>query len=140
MAFTILTHFRLITKYDSNKIADATVRTDYMAPALARYNGIMGTSLTITDDTTGSTVPDMAIAWLSAAMRYAEDKTISRNVLTGGLLSHEIWEQQAFKVMAEIDPSKFDFKANLGLWIPKLSTTWVNMYRRDDAKDTETYG
>ena len=141
MAFDILTHFRNVTKVDTDKISDAIVQSDYMTPALALYNAIMDTSLTITSDTTGVTTSDMALAWLAASLRYSEDRTTSRDRLGRGMLEWELWEQRAFGIMAAIDNTKFEFSKGNHMWSPKQQQhVWVNMARRNDAEDTETYG
>jgi hypothetical protein len=141
MAFTILSHFRNVCKYGTEDISDTLVRTDYFVPALALYNAIMDTSLTITDDTTGVTTSDTALAWLAASLRYSEDRTTSRDRLGRGLLEWELWEQRAFGIMAAIDGTKFEFSKGNHMWSPKQHDhVWVNMARRNDAEDTETYG
>jgi hypothetical protein len=141
MAFSVLTHFRNITKFESEKISDAVVRSDYMVPALAIYNAIMDTTLTIAADTTASTTADMAIAWLSASIRYSEDRTTSRDRLGRGLLEWELWEQRAYGIMAAIDNTKFDYAKGNAMWSPKQHQhVWVNAGVRKDDTDEETYG
>ena len=136
MAFTILTHFKHIVKYDVEDISDVIVRADYMAIGLAQYNAIMDTELTITTDTAGNSVSDMAIAWLSAAIRYSEDhpENMSRG---GGLHEWEMYRQNGYEIMAMIDSSKFDREKGNNLWIPKLrSEVLLEVARRDNAQDT----
>ena len=141
MAFTILTSFRAITKYPTGDIADATVRTDYMAPALALYNVLMGTTKVIAADTTSDSNVDLAVSWLAASIRYSEDVTVSRDGRRGGLLLWERWRQNAYEIMAGIDRTKFVFSEGVGAWVPKMhDSVWINAYLRNDAEDTETYG
>ena len=118
MAFNILSQFRHISRFDTGSVSSSVVRTDYMVPALAMYNAIMDTSLTITSDTTGTTTSDMAIAWLAASIRYSEDRTTSRDRLGRGLLEWELWEQRAFGIMAAIDRTNTpDAKRTVGFMI-----------------------
>jgi len=136
MAFSILAHFKHIIKYDVEEISDAIIRTDYMAIALAQYNAIMVTTLTITTDTTGDSVADMAVAWLSAAIRYSEDhpENVGRQ---GGLHQWEMYRQNAYEVMAMTDSSKFSREKGNALWIPRIhNEVLMKVVRRDNARDT----
>ena len=100
----------------------------------------MGTTLTIAASTTGFTVPDMAISWLAAAIRYSEDSTTNRG-RTGGLFQWEMFRQNAYELMAQVDASKFDREKGNALWIPKHRTeVLIDVIRRDNALDEETYG
>jgi len=138
MAFTILTHFRHIIKGDVEDISNPIIRTDYMAIGLAQYNAIMATELTITADTTADSVADMAIAWLSAAIRYSEDhpENMSRS---GGLHEWEMYRQNAYEVMAMKDSSKFDREKGNNQWIPKLrKEVLTKVARVDNAAGTNT--
>jgi hypothetical protein len=122
-------------------LANAAARTDYMAPALVRFNGIMGTSHTITDDTTSDSHVDEAVAWMAASMNYSEDHTTKRDANRGGMFIWEIWEQQAYKVMFEIDQTKFNFNKGSGIFTLKEAyDVWTNAYIRNNATDSEEYG
>lgn len=136
MAFSILTHFKHIIKLDVEDVSDTIIRNDYLAIGLAKYNAIMATTETITADTVGDSVADMAIAWLSAAIRYSEDhpENVSR---AGGLHEWEMYRQNAYEVMAMIDSSKFDREKGNNLWIPKLrDEVLLKLARVDNARDT----
>ena len=138
MAFSILTHLKHIIKLDVEDVSDTIIRADYMAIGLAQYNAIMATTETITADTVGDSVADMAIAWLSAAIRYSEDhpENMSRS---GGLHEWEMYRQNGYEVMAMIDSSKFDREKGNNLWIPKLRReVLVKVARRDNAQDTNS--
>ena len=112
-----------------------------LAPDIKRILTIMGTSLTITNDTTGSTIADYAIAWLTAAVGYSEKNTTARDKRRGSLLQWEVWRQNAYEVMASIDKTKFRYHEGTGMWMPKTyKDVWINAYVRDNAEDEETYG
>jgi len=141
MAYNILARFRRITDYDSDRESDTAARSDYMTPALARYNGIMGTTETITSDTTGDTHADESIAWLAASICYSEEHTTKRDANRGGMFIWEIWEQQAYKTMFELDQTKFVYNKGTGVYsLKEAYDVWVNAYVRDNAADSEDYG
>ncbi len=136
IAFNILAHFRHVLKGDVEDMSDTTIRSDYMAIGLAQYNAIMAATYTITSDTVGDSVADMAIAWLSAAIRYSEDhpENMSRQ---GGLHEWEMYRQNGYEVMAMQDSSKFDREKGNNLWIPKLrEEVLVKVARVDNARST----
>lgn len=137
MAFTILTHFRNIMK-DTEDMSDTLINTDYLAIGLAQYNAVMATELTITSNTVGDSVADMAIAWLSAAIKYSEDHPENLN-RQGGLHEWEMYQQNAFLVMAMKDSSKFSREKGSGTWIPRLrNEVLTKVARRDNAAGTNT--
>jgi len=141
MAYSILTRWRNITDIPVSEIADADVRTDYTTPALARFNGIMGLTDTITTDTTGNTHKDEAIAWLAASMYHSGQYTTKRDESRGGLFIWEVWEQQAYKTMAEIDATKFDYNKGTGVYtVHSRPEVWMNALSYEDGTEETVYG
>lgn len=136
-----MSHFRNITNITVSKKSDADVRTDFFVPALAHYNALMGTSLEISDDTTSSTIADLAIAWLAASIGYSEEATTARDRRRGGLLVWEVWQQRAYEVMASADKSKFRYSEGTGMYFPRMyDDTLRNAVLRKDDTDEVTYG
>ncbi len=136
MAFTILSHFKNIIKLDVEDVSDTIIRADYMAIGLAQYNAIMATTEVIATDTVGDSVADMAIAWLSAAIRYSEDhpENMSRQ---GGLHEWGMYRQNGYEVMAMLDSSKFNREKGNNIWIPKLRReVLIAVARVNNAKST----
>lgn len=102
----ILARVRSVTNIGSGTIADNTITAIFMPIAEARYNRVMDDDIEIADDTwtTGEGEDiDLALSYLCAS-EAAKNEYMHR--LIEGADQWYIWEQMAYGIMCEIDPTK----------------------------------
>ena len=114
------------------------------ALALAMYNEIMDTSLTITSHTTGTYLTDEAISHLATALAYQK---VHRNKMwkDTGMLEWHRFMQGGYEVMHMQDPTKVEFIKERDLYIPRgtdvRSKPYMHTIGRDsDGSSTTTVG
>lgn len=112
---TILSRFRDLSDITKQQYSDQNVEDQVYPVALSRYNHIMDTSEEITDDTTGDALIDDIIANLCASYCW---KKLNKKSVIGQKRKAELFDQDAYSGMKEIDPSKIGQNEDTGMLFP----------------------
>ena len=134
-ADTILVRFRDLSSIASGTLSDSDFTDKMEALALAMYNEIMDTSLTITSHTTGTYLTDEAISHLATALAYQK---IHRNKMwkDTGMLEWHRFMQGAYEVMHMQDPTKVEYVEGRDLYIPKPTSVTSKPYTHTISRDS----
>ena len=127
---TILTRFRDVSDITTLQYSNQNITDQVYLVALSRYNHIMDTSVTITTNTSSDELIDEIIANLCAS--YCWRKLYKKSIV-GNKPRHEIFDQDAYSYMKEIDPSKIGQNEQTLAYFPLFT-------KRGKADDTIQVG
>ena len=136
-ADTILVRFRDLSSIASGTISDSDFTDKMEALALAMYNEIMDTSLTITSHTTGTYLTDEAISHLATALAYQK---VHRNKMwkDTGMLEWHRFMQGGYEVMHMQDPTKVEYIKERDLYIPRGTDVRNKPYMHTISRDSNS--
>ena len=136
-ADTILVRFRDLSSIASGTLSDSDFTDKMEALALAMYNEIMDTTLTISTHTTGTYLTDEALSHLATALAYQK---IHRNKMwkDTGMLEWHRFMQGAYEVMHIQDPTKVEYIKERDLYIPRGTDVRNKPYMHTISRDSNS--
>ena len=141
---TILERFRDISSIAASVVDNNEAEDQHIALGLITYNEIMGTTETITTNTTGNLMINDAIAFLASSFVY--QKVMRTKMFKDtGLLEWQRFYQGALEIMYGIDQTKVMYVASRDLYIvrdPGVDAKPFNysIYRDNDGASSTTGG
>lgn len=141
---TILERFRDISSIAASVVGNTEAEDQHMALALLTYNEIMGTTHTITTNSTGDLMVNDAIAFLATS--YVYQKLMRTKMYKDtGMLEWQRFYQGALEIMYAVDPTKVMYVESRDIYIvrdPEVTTKPFNysIYRDNEGASSTTGG